>query len=654
MDIPRLHPDTIQDVEDRADILDVVGEHVVLKKRGKDYLGLCPFHDEKTPSFSVSPTKQLYYCFGCGAGGGAIKFLMEVGQQSFVDVVLRLAERYQVPIKTLAPEKRQELQRQLSLREQLYEILAVAASFYQHALRQPEGEIALTYLTEKRRLSDQTIQTFGLGYAPGGWEALYRYLVEGKRYPVLLVEQAGLVRPRKQGDGYYDYFRDRLMIPIADHQGRIIGFGSRTLGNDEPKYLNSPETEVFSKGQTLYGLDRAKKAIAQQDQAVLVEGYFDVIALHAAGIDHAVAALGTALGEAQLKHLSRYTDSKQIVLNFDADAAGQKATARALREIETLVYTGQIELRILNLPGGKDADEFLLSQPDAVEQYRHQLQTAPLWLDWQLEQLAVGKDLKQADQFEQVLNAMVSILNKIKDRKNRGKYVERCIEILSLGNKTLGSWYTQTLRPLISNDKSKKQRVKKNYATQKPFNLDKSPDETVRFYNVSQNDLLKRAEEYLLLIYLHCPGQRQTIITDLDQRDLMFSLSHHRQLWQQILSLDPDQRNPRLIQALQAQALQAEQSLDNVQHLFHLSEHRRRDIERAGLLVKAAIASLERVSYEKNRTYCLNRWQTLDPQADPQAHAYYLNEFYRNDQKIRELDQQRCASLLDVIDLVSD
>jgi DNA primase len=654
MDIPRLHPDTIQDVEDRADILDVVGEHVVLKKRGKDYLGLCPFHDEKTPSFSVSPTKQLYYCFGCGAGGGAIKFLMEVGQQSFVDVVLRLAERYQVPIKTLAPEKRQELQRQLSLREQLYEILAVAASFYQHALRQPEGEIALTYLTEKRRLSDQTIQTFGLGYAPGGWEALYRYLVEGKRYPVLLVEQAGLVRPRKQGDGYYDYFRDRLMIPIADHQGRIIGFGSRTLGNDEPKYLNSPETEVFSKGQTLYGLDRAKKAIAQQDQAVLVEGYFDVIALHAAGIDHAVAALGTALGEAQLKHLSRYTDSKQIVLNFDADAAGQKATARALREIETLVYTGQIELRILNLPGGKDADEFLLSQPDAVEQYRHQLQTAPLWLDWQLEQLAVGKDLKQADQFEQVLNAMVSILNKIKDRKNRGKYVERCIEILSLGNKTLGSWYTQTLRPLISNDKSKKQRVKKNYATQKPFNLDKSPDETVRFYNVSQNDLLKRAEEYLLLIYLHCPGQRQTIITDLDQRDLMFSLSHHRQLWQQILSLDPDQRNPRLIQALQAQALQAEQSLDNVQHLFHLSEHRRRDIERAGLLVKAAIASLERVSYEKNRTYCLNRWQTLDPQADPQAHAYYLNEFYRNDQKIRERDQQRCASLLDVIELAPE
>ncbi|WP_072623132.1 DNA primase [Spirulina major] len=652
MDIPRLHPDTIQDVEDRADILDVVGEHVVLKKQGKDYLGLCPFHDEKTPSFSVSPTKQLYYCFGCGAGGGAIKFLMEVGQQSFVDVVLRLAERYQVPIKTLAPEKRQELQRQLSLREQLYEILAVAASFYQHALRQPEGEIALTYLTEKRRLSDQTIQTFGLGYAPGGWEALYRYLVEGKRYPVLLVEQAGLVRPRKQGEGYYDYFRDRLMIPIADHQGRIIGFGSRTLGNDEPKYLNSPETEVFSKGQTLYGLDRAKKAIAQQDQAVLVEGYFDVIALHAAGIEHAVAALGTALGEAQLKHLSRYTDSKQIVLNFDADAAGRKATERAIREVETLVYTGQIQLRILNLPGGKDADEFLLSRPDAVEQYRHQLQTAPLWLDWQLEQLAVGKDLKQPDQFEQVLQGMLSILKKIKLRKSRSKYVTLCVEILSLGDKSLYTWYTQDLRARIETDR-KKHRVQ-TYATQKPSNLDQSNDTTSRLYNVSQRNLLERAEELLLFLYLHCPGQRQTIITDLDQRDLMFSLSHHRQLWQQILSLDPDQRHPRLLQALQAQALQAEQSLDNVQHLFHLSEHRRRDIERAGLLVKAAIASLERVSYEKNRTYCLNRWQTLDPQADPQTHAYYLNEFYRNDQKIRELDQQRCASLLDVIELAPD
>ncbi|MDB9495952.1 DNA primase [Spirulina major CS-329] len=632
MDIPRLHPDTIQDVEDRADILDVVGEHVVLKKQGKDYLGLCPFHDEKTPSFSVSPTKQLYYCFGCGAGGGAIKFLMEVGQQSFVDVVLRLAERYQVPIKTLAPEKRQELQRQLSLREQLYEILAIAASFYQHALRQPEGEIALTYLTEKRRLSDQTIQTFGLGYAPGGWEALYRYLVEGKRYPVLLVEQAGLVRPRKQGEGYYDYFRDRLMIPIADHQGRIIGFGSRTLGNDEPKYLNSPETEVFSKGQTLYGLDRAKKAIAQQDQAVLVEGYFDVIALHAAGIEQAVAALGTALGEAQLKHLSRYTDSKQIVLNFDADAAGRKATERAIREVETLVYTGQIQLRILNLPGGKDADEFLLSRPDAVEQYRHQLQTAPLWLDWQLEQVVQGLDLNQADQFEQAAQGMLKLLQKIADPQKRTYYLNICAEKLGQGDRRLILRYSQDLGSQLRSPKRSRLQPQKR----------------------SDRNLLERAEELLLFLYLHCPGQRPTIIADLDQRDLMFSLSHHRQLWQQILTLDPDQRNPRLIQALQAQALQAEQSLDNVQHLFHLSEHRRRDIERAGLLVKAAIASLERVSYEKNRTYCLHHWQTLDPQTDPETHAYYLNEFYRNDQKIRELDQQRCASLLDVIELAPE
>jgi DNA primase len=632
MDIPRLHPDTIQDVEDRADILDVVGEHVVLKKQGKDYLGLCPFHDEKTPSFSVSPTKQLYYCFGCGAGGGAIKFLMEVGQQSFMDVVLRLAERYQVPIKTLAPEKRQELQRQLSLREQLYEILAIAASFYQHALRQPEGEIALTYLTEKRRLSDQTIQTFGLGYAPGGWEALYRYLVEGKRYPVLLVEQAGLVRPRKQGEGDYDYFRDRLMIPIADHQGRIIGFGSRTLGNDEPKYLNSPETEVFSKGQTLYGLDRAKKAIAQQDQAVLVEGYFDVIALHAAGIDHAVAALGTALGEAQLKHLSRYTDSKQIVLNFDADAAGRKATERAIREVETLVYTGQIQLRILNLPGGKDADEFLLSRPDAVEQYRHQLQTAPLWLDWQLEQVVQGLDLNQADQFEQAAQGMLKLLQKIADPQKRTYYLNICAEKLGQGDRRLILRYSQDLGSQLRSPKRSRLQPQKR----------------------SDRNLLERAEELLLFLYLHCPGQRPTIIADLDQRDLMFSLSHHRQLWQQILALDPDQRNPRLIQALQAQALQAEQSLDNVQHLFHLSEHRRRDIERAGLLVKAAIASLERVSYEKNRTYCLHHWQTLDPQTDPETHAYYLNEFYRNDQKIRELDQQRCASLLDVIELAPE
>ncbi len=272
MQIPRLHPDTIEEVKQRADIVDVISEHVVLRKRGKDFVGLCPFHDEKTPSFSVSPTKQMYYCFGCNAGGNAIKFLMELGKRPFASVVLDLARRYQVAVQTLEPEQRQELQRQLSLREQLYEILAIAAQFYQHALRQPQGHMALNYLLFERQISQETIQHFGLGYAPAGWETLYRYLVEHKHYPVQLLEQAGLIRRRQSGDGYYDYFRDRLMIPIHDIQGRVIGFGGRTLGEEQPKYLNSPETELFSKGKTLFALDKAKSAISQEDTGVVVEG----------------------------------------------------------------------------------------------------------------------------------------------------------------------------------------------------------------------------------------------------------------------------------------------------------------------------------------------------------------------------------------------
>ena len=403
---PRIHPDTIDDVRQRADIVDIVSEQVVLKKQGKDFVGLCPFHDDKSPSFSVSPTKQFYYCFSCGAGGNAFKFLMELNQRSFADVVLDLAKRYQVPVKTTEPAQQQELQRKLTLREQLYEIVAVATKFYEHALFQPDGKQALSYLKEERQLSDETVKHFQLGYAPEGWQTLYGYLVEQKQYPVTLVEQAGLIIPRKGGGGYYDRFRDRIIVPIHDAQNRLIGFGGRGLTADaKPKYLNSPETELFDKGKTLYGLDKAKGAIAKQDRAIVVEGYFDVIALHAAGITNAVASLGTALNAGQVKLLLRYTESKQIVFNFDADAAGVKAAERAIGEVADMAYRGDVQLRILNIPDGKDPDDYLRLHP--VEEYNALVEAAPLWLDWQITKLLVGQDLKQADQFQQTAQSVV-------------------------------------------------------------------------------------------------------------------------------------------------------------------------------------------------------------------------------------------------------
>lgn len=630
--IPRLHPDTIQDVKDRIDIVELVSEQVVLKKRGKDYLGLCPFHDEKTPSFTVSPSKQMYYCFGCQAGGGAINFLMEVGQQSFSQAVLGLATRYQVPVKTLAPEQRQELQRQLSLREQLYEILAVAASFYQHALRQPDGETALDYVRNQRQLSEATIQNFGIGYAPANWESLHRYLVEVKRYSVLLVEQAGLVRQRKKGDGYYDYFRDRLMIPIWDVQGRVIGFGSRTLSGEEPKYLNSPETELFDKGNTLYALDRAKKTISKQDQAIVVEGYFDAIALHTAGFSQAVASLGTAFSEAQMKQLAKYTPSKQIILNFDADKAGTKATQRAITEVETLIYSGQIQLRVLNLPGGKDADEFLQSSADAIAQYQQQLENAPLWLDWQIGQLLGEHDLSQADQFEQVAQQMVKLLNRITDPQRRTYYVKVCAEKLSHGEAQLTRRYSQDLLTQLRTPTTKSSKTKK-------FERRVSADQ----------NLLEKAEELLLLIYIHCPHQRQMILDELDDRDLLFSLPPHRFLWQQILRLDPDGTKRDLVSQLQTLSIDYAEEIKTVSPLLYLDDQRNHHLRRSGLVARAAIASLEQVTCARNRDYCREQWQEFDFTGDAEQYVYYFNEFYRLDSKLKELKQQRSISLIDLI-----
>jgi DNA primase len=652
MNTPRLHSDTIESVKERADIVDIVSERVVLRKRGKDYLGLCPFHEEKTPSFSVSPSKQMYYCFGCGAGGNAVKFLMEAGKQSFADVVLQLAQRYQVPVKTQDPGEYREFQRQLTLKEQLYEILAVAGSFYQHALRQPQGETALSYLQEQRQFAEETIQTFGLGYSPAGWETLYRYLVEAKRYSALLVEQAGLIRKRKTGEGYYDYFRDRLMIPIHDIQGKIIGFGSRTLGNDEPKYLNSPETEVFSKGKTLFALDKAKGAIAKQDRVVVVEGYFDAIALHAAGIDYAVAALGTAFSEEQLRSLSRYTESKQVIFNFDADAAGLKATQRAIGEIETLVYSGQVQLRILNLPGGKDADEFLKSRDDAIDIYHQQLDNAPLWLDWQIQQLVMGEDLKQADRFEKVSKAMVKLLAKIEDSNQRTHYVQNCAEILSQGDGRLMPIYNKNLLASLGKlRKSIKRQKKKESKNDTSYENTSEPEaESIFLQKKSEQNLLKQAEELLLKIYLHCSSYREIIINALEEKDLIFSLPQHRFIWQKIVE-SYSQQEQNLMAKLQDLSIDFPEQIAKIGHLFHLTEKQADDIVvRVPLLIRAAIAALEKVTYEKNINYCLAQWKELDPIADIEEMKHFSQEIQNAKQKIKELEKERYFSVFDLIE----
>jgi len=504
-------------------------------------------------------------------------------------------------------------------------------------------------LKSQRRLEEETIQQFQLGYAPEGWETIYRYLVEHKGKPVQQVEQAGLIVPRKESRGYYDRFRDRLMIPIHDTQGRIIGFGGRTLKDEQPKYLNSPDTPLFDKGKTLFALDKARDAIAKLDKAVVVEGYFDAIALHAAGITNVVASLGTALSQQQVKQLLRYTESKQIVLNFDADKAGTQASERAIAEISALVYSGQVQLRVLNLPDGKDADEFLKGRIDAAEQYRNLLNTAPLWLDWQIDQLLCGQDLNQADQFQQIAQGMVKLLNQLEDRNKRTYYINHCAQLLSRGKTKLVSLFIENLqaqlkKPLAPPIKKSSPRSSKRENKRSERNLPV----------LGECSLLEQAEALLLLIYLHRPEYRQTLIDTIEAQDLLFSLSHHRFLWQQILELQPavqafPQSPDPLISLLQERSIEFPEQMAQVAHLFHLDEKRQQDLVRTPLLIRAATACLEKVTWEKHRHYCLEQLQKLDPSTDLQRRQYYWQELSQANQRIKELDQLRQFNISDIV-----
>jgi len=666
MQVPRLHPETIEEVKQRADIVDVISGRVVLRKRGKEFVGLCPFHDEKSPSFTVSPGKQMYYCFGCGAGGNAFKFLMELEKRPFSEVVLELAKNYQVPVKTVEPEHRQELQRQISLREQLYEISALTANFYEHALRQTQGEEPLAYLKSERQLSEETIQQFQLGYAPQGWEALYSYLVEQKNYPAQLVEQAGLIVPRKNGgSGYYDRFRNRIMIPIRDTQGRVIGFGGRALGDEQPKYLNSPETELFDKGKTLFALDTAKTAISKADRAVVVEGYFDAIALQAAGISNAVASLGTALSLNQVRQLLRYTDSKQIILNFDADKAGTQAAERAIGEIEKLAYQGEVQLRVLNIPDGKDADEYLKTY--SPEQYRELLENAPLWLDWQLQQMLVNQDLKQADTSQQVTKKIIKLLTNITDDNQLAHYLQKSAEILSKGDFRLTKMLAENLLNQVVSDWAKRQsqdesltmpllirnklKPNKQYKKQRASGENKNSKSSL---SAVARSLLEEAEAQLLQIYLHCPEYRQDVREAIEARDVQFSLSHHRFLWHQIVNAEILHKMSlqvapsELILKLQDSFIEYPNQLNQISHLFHLNEFSERNVYRAPLVIRSALACIEQIISMKRRRIALNMWEKAKAASSGEEAIEYHQLFCAEQEWLKELERLRQVNFYDL------
>jgi len=333
----------LEQLRSRCEIEDIVSEYVTLRRRGKSLVGLCPFHSEKTPSFTLFPETQSFYCFGCGAGGDVITFIRNIENLDYIDAVKFLADKFGLEI----PEDKTSEGDYKEFRKQVYEINRLAANYYYKCLLSEEGKEALEYI-KKRKLKASTVKSYGLGFAPNSWTGLIDYLV-GQGYDKEFIKKAGLCAKSSKG-GYYDYFRNRIMFPIIDVRGNVIGFGGRVMDDSQPKYLNSPDTPIFKKSLNLFSLNNAK---GSGDVLILCEGYMDVISLYQAGFKNAVATLGTALTPEQARLISRY--AKEVVISYDSDEAGRKATTRA---IKVLNETG-IKVRVLTMGDAKDPDEYI-------------------------------------------------------------------------------------------------------------------------------------------------------------------------------------------------------------------------------------------------------------------------------------------------------
>jgi len=406
-------------VKQQADIVRVVGEYVRLKKSGQNFTGLCPFHSEKTPSFAVHPVRQIYHCFGCGAGGDVFKFVMEMEKIEFLDAVRSVAEKCGIAI----PRSREQTpgeRRENHLRAALVEIHREAATFFVRQLNTTtEGRAAKAYLLD-RGLDSEAVERFGLGFAPSGGEALLRAFKP--KYSEKVLESSGLFS-RDQNGRLFDRFRRRVMFPIANESGKIVAFGGRAIGDDLPKYLNSPETPIYTKSNVLYHLDRAKEALRQRDFAVLVEGYMDAIAVARAGNVNVVASCGTSLTEPQVKLLNRFT--RRVIVNYDPDTAGQAATERSL----AILLEQGAEVRVLALPGGKDPDSFIRSEGAAA--YSKLLAEAPPYVDYLIAR-ARKMDLTTAEGKLRAVNFLLPYVQRIPDRLLRSEWATRIAQQLRI------------------------------------------------------------------------------------------------------------------------------------------------------------------------------------------------------------------------------
>jgi DNA primase len=439
-------------VKQQADIVRVIGEYVRLKKSGQSFQGLCPFHQEKSPSFNVNPTRQMFYCFGCNKGGDIFTFIQEMEKCEFPEAVRLVAEKSGISIpqpKPRSPEERRENQARATLQEMHRE----AQSFFAKQLTSTaEGKAASAYLQD-RGVNAETITRFGIGYAPAGGDVLLRHFKQ--KYPEKLLVESGLIS-RDQTGRPFDRFRRRITFPISNESSKIVAFGCRALGDDQPKYLNSPETPIYSKSNILYHLDRAKEGIRREDFAILVEGYMDAIAVARAGLSNVVASCGTSLADQQIKLLARFT--KRVIVNYDPDTAGQAATERSL----TSLLEHDFEVRVLALPsiGDKKADPDLYIREKGAKAYIQALKESQPYVDYLIAR-ARKMDLTSGEGKLRALNFLMPYLQRIPNALLRSEWATRISQQLRIDEPVLRAALTKAASERRSEVKAQPQLVGK-------------------------------------------------------------------------------------------------------------------------------------------------------------------------------------------------
>lgn len=423
----------ISEIKNAADIVDIVSEAVLLKKAGKNHLGLCPFHSEKTPSFTVSPDKQIFYCFGCGTGGNVFSFLMKQEGLSFPEAVRGLGKRYgiDIPDRPLSPEQKKKI----SERESLFDINRRAMEFYHQNLKSSgAGQVARTYL-KKRGISQKTIDDFKIGYARDGWDYLLNFFLN-KRISAALLEKSGLVLPKKNKSGHYDRFRNRIIFPIFDASMQVVGFGGRVLDDSLPKYLNSPETPVYNKSRSIYGIQRAKEKCRSTGLVFIVEGYLDVLALHQHGVENSIATLGTALTADHIRFLTRFASSMTLV--YDSDDAGIRSAKRCISTFwqehvdfrrQDVFREENADTHILVLPAGHDPDSFVFEK--GPELFLEAAANAPGIITF-LMNCAIDKHGLSTTGKVRIIKELQEPLAAINDRVAQALYIQKLAERMGI------------------------------------------------------------------------------------------------------------------------------------------------------------------------------------------------------------------------------